>query len=80
MRECPPAFVQILAPLGADERGAHRSHEQRNTAQRGHGLSKAGNRNSPPTFFGGGLRRDWDRIDQYADGPEIRNNSEAGTK
>lgn len=21
MRECPPAFVQILAPLGADERG-----------------------------------------------------------
>ena len=42
MRECPPAFVQILAPLGADERGAHRSHEQRNTAQRGHGLSKAG--------------------------------------
>jgi hypothetical protein len=78
MRECPPAFVQILAPLGADERGAHRSHEQRNTAQRGHGLSKAGAQE--PTLFGGGLRGDWDRIDQYADGPERRNNSEAGTK
>jgi hypothetical protein len=78
VRECPPAFVQILAPLGADERGAHRSHEQRNTAQRGHGLSKAGI--GGRRLFGGGLRGDWDRIDQYADGPEIRNNSEAGTK
>jgi len=79
MRECPPAFVQILAPLGADERGAHRSHEQRNTAQRGHGLSKAGT-GTRRLLFGGGLRGDWDRIDQYADGPERRNNSEGGTK
>ena len=79
MRECPPAFVQILAPLGADERGARRSHEQRNTAQPGHGLSKAAQELAACAFWRR-LRGDWDRIDQYADGPEIRNQSEAGTK